>query len=99
MEISSSPVDLGPAASPAAPVYSRSNLEIFNLLQHPIWVFDITGKSMLWSNKAGLGVWGADSLEDLLSRRFDDMSESTITRLSDYLRKFRNGESVTEQVS
>ena len=79
--------------------HSKEDMEIFNLLQHPIWVFDIENKSMWWANTAALELWNAESLDALLSRNFrDDMSEATARRLADYVERFQRGERVTEQV-
>ncbi|CAB9526154.1 sensor kinase/phosphatase LuxQ [Seminavis robusta] len=78
--------------------YKREDLEIFNLLEHPVWVFDITGKAMWWANESALELWNAESLESLLQRNFaHDMSESTERRLAEYLAKFQQGGSVTDQ--
>ena len=75
-------------------------MEMFNLLQVPIWVFDIENKCMWWANEAGLHLWNADSLEALLSRNYaDDMSEATERRLAGYMEQFRRGEGCKESVS
>ena len=50
--------------------YGPKDLEVFNLLQHPIWVFDSERKAMFWANHAALKIWKADSLQSLLSRDF-----------------------------
>jgi PAS domain-containing protein len=77
--------------------YSQQDMEVFNLLRQPLWVFDVTKKQMWWANGAAMELWNADSLDSLLSRDFSDMSESTQQRLNDYMIKFQQGESVTEQ--
>lgn len=79
-------------------IYTRDDLEVFNLLEHPVWVFDIENKAMWWANESALEVWNADSLESLLSRSFaDDMSEATEQRLKEHLVHFRKGESTHDQ--
>lgn len=79
--------------------YSYDDLEMFNLLERPIWVFDIDNKAMYWANNAALKlVWNADSLEDLLARNFcDDMSAATERRLNDYKHRFDAGEKIKDQ--
>ncbi len=78
--------------------YTRDDLKVFNLLNQPIWVFDIEHKCMWWANNAAMELWNADSLEELLARNFaDDMSESTKVRLAQYAQKFKLGEQLVEQ--
>ena len=81
----------------ASSYHSREQLEIFNLLVHPVWVFDIDGRAMIWANQAAVVMWNAESLDALVSRSFADMSESTILRLREYQSKFRKGERVKDQ--
>jgi signal transduction histidine kinase len=77
--------------------YSRQDLEAFNLLNHPVWVFDIQNKAMWWANTSALKtVWSAESLEALLERNFSDMSAATERRLLDYLDRFEKGEQITD---
>jgi PAS domain S-box-containing protein len=79
-------------------IYTREGLEAFNLLEHPVWVFDIEEKGMWWANDSALVLWNADTLESLLQRSFsEDMSEATERRLAEYLVKFRKGGTVQEQ--
>ena len=65
--------------------YSRDDLEPFNLLEHPVWVFDIENKSMWWANTAAVSLWNAESLESLLQRDYaSDMSQATERRINSY---------------
>jgi len=78
--------------------YNHQHLELFNHLHHPIWIFDIEKKQMWWANHSAIKLWGAENLEELLSRDFGpDMSEITEIRLKNYLRQFGNSETVYEQ--
>jgi signal transduction histidine kinase/CheY-like chemotaxis protein len=78
--------------------YTFQDLRVLDLLKYPVWVFDIERRAMHWSNRSGLEVWNADSLEALLARDFaTDMSESASTRLDDILSRLRRNEVVTEQ--
>jgi hypothetical protein len=80
-------------------IYQRHDLEALNVLKNPVWVFDAQLKSMYWGNTAALGVWSAESLEELINRDFaSDMSDATESRLQDYLIRFQRGEQISEQV-
>lgn len=74
-----------------------AELTLFNRLTTPVWIFDIEQMRMWWANTAALGLWNADSLEELLNRDWSDYSEATEIRLQSYLDKFQQGESITEQ--
>ena len=78
----------------------RSHFELFNLLDQPVWIFDIVRRCMWWGNKAAIELWSAESLEDLLARNFaEDMSDATKNRLDDYLLKFSQAETGTVKVT
>jgi signal transduction histidine kinase len=78
--------------------YNPDDLEIFNILQHPIFVFDIEKCKIFWSNRAGLKHWNAESLDELLARDFSkDLSEATRRRMQDLLKRHRQGEIIKEQ--
>ena len=71
-------------------VYTRDLLSVFDLIEQPVWVFDITNKSMWWANTAALTLWNSDSLDELISRDFKaDMSPKTEQRLATYLATFQ----------
>jgi PAS domain-containing protein len=75
--------------------YNLKDLEVFNLLKHPIWVFDSERKAMFWANHAALQIWKADSLQSLLSRDFaSDMSKSVEFRQKETLAKVSRNEIV-----
>jgi signal transduction histidine kinase len=77
--------------------YTSQDLEIFNLLQHPVWVFDIEQKAMFWANSVAVQLWKADSLSALLSRDFaSDLSEAAASRMRDHLTRFKRGETLKE---
>ena len=83
------------------PCFTREDLRPYDLLQAPMWVFDIKNECMFYANpEAVTNVWGAENLADILERDFSsDMSNTTRQRLKDYLKKFSRGETVKEQVS
>jgi signal transduction histidine kinase len=78
-------------------VYSREQLDVLNILVHPVWVFDVDHRKMSWANEAAVAMWNASSLLDLVARNFDDMSEATVTRLKTYQHQFRLGLNIVDQ--
>jgi len=80
--------------------YTRQDLALFNLLDHPIYIFDILEKKMFYANQSAVEMWQADSLESLLERDFaSDMSQASENRMMDYVRRFQKDrtERVREQ--
>ncbi|NQE35946.1 diguanylate cyclase domain-containing protein [Microcoleus asticus] len=73
------------------------HLRAFELLQNPIWIFDIEHLQMWWANQASLYLWNASSRQELASRNFSDVSESTRIRLQTYLQQFKQGKTLSEQ--
>ncbi|KAG7347713.1 histidine kinase, DNA gyrase B-, and HSP90-like ATPase [Nitzschia inconspicua] len=78
-------------------VLMAQQLDVFDLLVHPVWIFDIDHQCMRWANGAALELWNAKSLEELQNRSFQDMSLSTLTRLKEYQLKFNQGQRVIDQ--
>jgi len=77
--------------------YTRDDMAVFDLLEHPIYIFDILNKCLWWANAEAVKMWNATSLTELLERDFaSDMSEASKRRMLDYLRKFKKGERVRE---
>lgn len=72
------------------------NYAEFDRLQTPIWIYDIEQWQMVWANRAALRIWNADTLDELLSRDFSDVSHATRIRLQGYLEQFRKGQEVQE---
>ncbi|MEG5051002.1 MULTISPECIES: diguanylate cyclase domain-containing protein [unclassified Microcoleus] len=82
------------AYSPSGDIF---HLSAFDLLQNPIWVFDIEKLQMRWANQTSLRLWNASTQQQLISRNFSDMSESTRIRLQSYLQQFEQGKTLSEQ--
>ena len=79
--------------------FSRDDLRVLDLLDHPIWVFDIVNKSMWWGNSLAVEYWNAQSLDELINRNFaDDMSEAVHKKNLDTLERLRRNERVSESV-
>lgn len=62
----------------------------------PVWVYDHDDGRFRWANRAALELWQAASREELLARDFSNASESTRTRLDNYMTILRDGGSVSE---
>ena len=45
-------------------------------LQTPVWVYDIECFEMVWANQAALMLWGVDTLEQLVSRDFTEVTSA-----------------------
>ncbi len=59
------------------------------LIDHPVWIFDIDRCRVHWANSAAMQVWGADSLEELRSRDMrGSKSDSVARRLEQYQSDF-----------
>lgn len=78
-------------------VCNIAQLETFNLLVHPIWVFDFIELRMRWANHAGQELWNAESLEELQSRDYKDISAASSRRMEEFLVKFDQGQHCFEQ--
>ncbi|MEG4488160.1 diguanylate cyclase domain-containing protein [Microcoleus sp. D2_18a_B4] len=74
------------------------HLKAFDLLQNPIWIFDIEDWQIRWANQASLYLWNASTRQQLASHNFSDMlSECTRIRLQSYLLQFEQGQTLSEQ--
>jgi hypothetical protein len=71
-------------------------LENFNLLVHPVWIFDFIDKRMRWANDAALELWNATSLQELQQRNFHDISESSTKRMEEWMLKVLEGQQFDE---
>lgn len=78
-------------------VFTAQQLEVLDVLIHPVWIFDIDHRCMRWANSSALEMWNAKSIEELQNRSFQDMSDSTLTRLKEYQIKFEQGQRVVDQ--
>ncbi|MEG5174912.1 diguanylate cyclase domain-containing protein [Microcoleus sp. B3-D7] len=74
------------------------HLKAFDLLQNPIWIFDMEDWQIRWTNQASLYLWNASTRQQLASHNFRDMlSECTRIRLQSYLQQFEQGQTLSEQ--
>jgi rsbT co-antagonist protein RsbR len=80
--------------------YRRADLQPFDALRAPIWVFDLDRAVRWWVNLAGVELWGAPSREHLTDPSAPmQQSEATLIRLAMYRRRFERGEAITERWS
>lgn len=72
-----------------------SYLEILNRVDHAVWVYDFDNQRVVWGNPSSLEVWGAESVEELVSRDLScDVTETVSRRLLQYQSDFIENEGV-----
>jgi len=86
-----------PSATPTPGL--PANLEAWDRLRRPIWLFDPISCRGLYANAAAIELWGAASREELLARDFSELSPAVRTRVERLALATANGESVTERWS
>ncbi len=62
----------------------------------PTWVFDADHFCHRWANAPALELWRSDSVDELLSRDYSDMTASTRARMRSYIEGFREGRGAEE---
>lgn len=61
-------------------------------LRNPIWIFDTQNYRVYWANQAGLELWEAKSVNELVQRDFKpNTTEATQQTLVGYLNEFKKG--------
>jgi len=78
-------------------MFLHERLAAFESSSVPTWVFDADYFRQRWANGAALDLWRAETPEELYSRDYSDMSESTRTRMQGYIAGFRVGSNAQEQ--
>jgi diguanylate cyclase (GGDEF)-like protein/PAS domain S-box-containing protein len=73
------------------------SLKFFDLLQNPVWIYDIEHLRVRWANRAALPLWNATSRQELLERSYSGIAEAPRIHLQTYLRQFEQGKVLTEQ--
>jgi signal transduction histidine kinase/AmiR/NasT family two-component response regulator len=68
-------------------------------LRRPIWVFDPATCRGLYANPPAMELWGAETLDELLSRDFSKLSPAVLTRVARLAQATADGGSVTERWS
>ena len=80
-------------------IYTKEQLCAYDLLDFPVWVFDIVNKAMWWGNGPACYLWDAPDCESLVNRDFaQGMSDSTNQSMLAWLEAFREGETKNTMV-
>ena len=72
------------------------DLQHYEWLNVPTWVFDAERPAMVWANAAGLDWWHASSVDELARRDYDDISPAAQARLLASMRQHAQGKVVRE---
>lgn len=79
-------------------VYTREELAALDLLERPMWVFDVEQPGIWWANQAAVVLWRAEDLPSLLARDLrEGLSEASVQRLADHIQRAERGERVVDQ--
>lgn len=65
------------------------------LLNTPVWIWDLTAEHIIWANPSAIALWGANNLQQLLEMDFSN--EPLNTEFRKMAERFRHGESVEEE--
>lgn len=60
---------------------SHEELALFDMVDAPMWVFDIETHCMWWGNSAALKFWHCDSVDALVAKDYSDDSNTVRVRL------------------
>lgn len=60
---------------------SREGLQLLDIFETPVWVFDIDRHCMWWGNQGAVRFWRAASFEDLMARDYSSDSSTVRKRL------------------
>ena len=71
----------------------------WDALQRPIWIFDPDGLRGLYANPKALELWGAETLDELLSRDFSQLSPAVRSRVSHLALATADGTALSERWS
>ena len=90
-----------PNLSPARRrIYTREHLAAYDLLEFPVWVFDIVNATMWWANTPACYLWDAPDCISLCQRDFKaGMSEASKNSMNAWLEGFREGQTKSMTVS
>lgn len=70
-------------------------LNALDLLNTPVWIWDLDNEKMIWGNPSCLELWGADSLEHLLALNFEN--QPLKEKFQEIAEHFRAGDIVSEE--
>ena len=78
-------------------VVSPEQLEAFDLLVHPVWIFDFIQRRNRYANTEGLKLWNSSSLEEFLNRDMSQISPAAEARTQHAQDTVEAGKTVEEQ--
>ncbi|HWN67994.1 MAG TPA: response regulator [Haliangium sp.] len=82
----------------ALKIFTREDLAVLDLLEHPTYVYDPEKLGVWWANRAAVAFWRAPDLDELVARDFaSDITPSTVQRIAEIVRRLERGERVVEQ--
>jgi len=64
----------------------------------PAWLWDAERLRVVWANRAGIALWGGETLFDLIDRRFS-VAEPGVARLDELFKELSPGRSVDVRLS
>lgn len=73
-------------------VIEPEQLAVYNLLTHPVWIFDFIHRKNRYANKAALEVWDSPSLDEFTQRDMSKMSDVTAARTLELQKTVERGE-------
>ncbi len=72
----------------------KNELQIFELVPTPTWIFDLRNYQFWWCNQAGLKLWSVETIQDMIDKDMSGDSEGTRRRMEQVFEKAANlGES------
>lgn len=75
-----------------SPHISWKGLGAFEILNVPVWLFDVEQDQIVWANKAALELWRASSVDDIQKRRMPELSETARARVHASLEMVKAGQ-------
>jgi len=75
---------------------THDELALFDMVDAPMWVFDIESHCMWWGNVAALKFWNCDSVDALIAKDYSDDSNTVKIRLRQTVANMKPGESTRD---
>lgn len=75
---------------------SREDLALFDMVDAPMWIFDVEQHSMWWGNLAALKFWNCTSIDELIAKDYSGDSNTVKLRLRQTVASMNPGESTRD---
>ncbi|MBI5259977.1 MAG: PAS domain-containing protein [Burkholderiales bacterium] len=85
-----------PTVALPAQLLAFDELGHYDWLHVPVWVFDVERPGIVWANAAALEFWRAESLDELITRDYSDISPPARARLLASMQQHTLGKVVRE---